>query len=216
MRYQTILFDLDGTLTDPKPGITNCIRHALQHMNVPVPDADELTWCIGPPLRASFKKLLATNDDALAERAITLYRERFAPIGLYENEVYEGISQLLAELRATGHTLLVATSKPHVYANEILRHFDLARHFTAVFGAELTGGDKKSELIGKAVAQVGFDVKRAVMIGDRDVDIFGARQHSIDAIGVAYGYGGIAELEDAQPHAIAATVDELRDLLHVL
>jgi phosphoglycolate phosphatase len=213
MRYQTILFDLDGTLTDPKPGITNCIRHALQGMGIEPASADELTWCIGPPLRASFKKLLATDDDALAERAITLYRERFAPIGLYENEVYEGIPQLLASLHQAGHTLLVATSKPHVYATEILRHFDLARYFAKVFGAELTGGDKKSELIGKAIAAVGFDVKRAVMIGDRDVDILGAKQHAISAIGVAYGYGGIGELQGAQPHAIAATVGELRSLL---
>jgi phosphoglycolate phosphatase len=122
-----IYFDLDGTLTDPKPGITRSIQYALRKLDRPVPSEDDLTWCIGPPLRASFATLL--GDDSLADRGVALYRERFADIGLYENAVYPDIEQVLAELARPGRRLFVATSKPAVYAKRIVEHFNLARHF---------------------------------------------------------------------------------------
>jgi phosphoglycolate phosphatase len=133
-----IYFDLDGTLTDPKPGITRSIRYALQKLDHPaIPTEDELTWCIGPPLRASFVRLLGGEDSA--DRAVSLYRERFSDIGLYENGVYDGISEVLAILSQSGHRLFVATSKPHVFAERIIDHFGLRRHFEHVFGSELDG-----------------------------------------------------------------------------
>ena len=123
----TIFFDLDGTLTDPKPGITRSIRYALQKLDHPViPTEDELTWCIGPPLRSSFVKMLGEDS---ADRAVTLYRERFSEIGLYENRVYDGIGEVLTTLRHSGHRLFVATSKAHVYADRIIDHFGLRPHF---------------------------------------------------------------------------------------
>jgi phosphoglycolate phosphatase len=220
LRYTTVLFDLDGTLTDPKIGITNCIRYALIKLGAfdekTAPTADELTWCIGPPLRASFKRILQTDSDEQAEQALALYRERFAPIGLFENELYPCIKELLADLKAAGACIVLATSKPQVYATRILQHFDLAQYFAAVFGAELDGTrDKKSELIAYALAQKGFDPRHAVMIGDRDVDVLGAHAHGIGAIGVSYGYGGRDELMLAQADVIAADVDELRGWLFV-
>ncbi|RPJ56644.1 MAG: HAD family hydrolase, partial [Acidobacteria bacterium] len=129
-----LLFDLDGTLTDPGPGITRCIQHALSGLGRPAPSAAELAWCIGPPLRESFAVLLDDGDPVLVERAVALYRERFAAVGMFENEVYPGVADALASLRAAGHRLLVATSKPHVYAEAILRHFGLLPAFGAVYG----------------------------------------------------------------------------------
>ena len=133
-----IFFDLDGTLTDPKPGITRSIQYALQRLDHPtIPTEDELTWCIGPPLRTSFVKLL--GGDHSADRAVSLYRERFSDIGLYENRVYDGIGDVLTTLGASGHRLFVATSKAHVFADRIIDHFGLRSHFERVFGAELDG-----------------------------------------------------------------------------
>ena len=133
-----IFFDLDGTLTDPKPGITRSIQYALDRLGQPtIPTEDELTWCIGPPLRASFVKLL--GGETSADLAVALYRERFSDVGLYENSLYAGIRDVLSALRASGRRLFVATSKPHVYATRIIEHFDLRRHFERVFGSELDG-----------------------------------------------------------------------------
>ena len=133
-----IFFDLDGTLTDPKPGITRSIQYALQKLDHhTIPTEDELTWCIGPPLRASFAKILGADDHA--DRAVSLYRERFSDIGLYENGVYDGISEVLATLSQSGQRLFVATSKPHVFAERIVEHFGLRHHFEHVFGSELDG-----------------------------------------------------------------------------
>ena len=133
-----IYFDLDGTLTDPKPGITRSIQYALQKLDHPtIPTEDELTWCIGPPLRASFVRLLGAETSA--DLAVSYYRERFSDVGLYENGVYDGIGDVLTSLRASGHRLFVATSKPHVFAERIIDHFGLRNHFERVFGSELDG-----------------------------------------------------------------------------
>jgi phosphoglycolate phosphatase len=204
-----IYFDLDGTLTDPKPGITRSIQYALRKLDRTVPSEDELTWCIGPPLRASFATLL--GDDILADRGVALYRERFADIGLYENAVYPDIVHVLTELARPGRRLFVATSKPAVYAKRIVEHFNLARHFETVFGSELDGRRvHKGELLAYAIDIARTDPARSIMIGDRSHDIVGAKQNAMDAIGVAYGYGSPEELIDAGASHICATP---RDIL---
>jgi phosphoglycolate phosphatase len=204
-----IYFDLDGTLTDPKPGITRSIQYALRKLDREVPSEDALTWCIGPPLRASFVTLL--GDDSLADRGVAFYRERFADIGLYENAVYPDIEHVLAGLARPGRRLFVATSKPAVYAKRIIEHFKLAHHFETVFGSELDGTRvHKGELLAYAIDIARTDPARSIMIGDRSHDIVGAKQNAMDAIGVTYGYGSPEELIDAGASHICATP---RDIL---
>ena len=200
----TIYFDLDGTLTDPKIGITRSIRYALTELGLEAPSEDELTWCIGPPLRASLKRLVGTDE--LADLALSLYRKRFSGIGLYENGVYPQIEAVLATLRQSGHRLFVATSKPAVYARRIVEHFNLARHFETVFGSELDGTRvHKDELLAYAIEIAGTDPARSTMIGDRSHDIVGAKKNGMNAIGVTYGYGSPEELIDAGARHICAT-----------
>ncbi|MGD8344249.1 MAG: HAD hydrolase-like protein, partial [Desulfobacterales bacterium] len=141
-----LLFDLDGTLTDPFDGITRSISYALDRLNRKVPPGEDWRWCIGPPLRDIFAKLLAAEDATLIEKAVAIYRERFSTVGLFENEVYDGIPETLAALNKDGHTLYVATSKPTVYALKIIDHFNLQRFFKRTYGCELDGtrGDKTS------------------------------------------------------------------------
>jgi phosphoglycolate phosphatase len=161
-----LFFDLDGTLTDPKPGITGSIQYALRKLDRPVPSQDELTWCIGPPLRASFAVLL--GGEGLADRALELYRERFADVGLFENSVYPDIEHVLVALSQSGGRMFVATSKPHVFATRIVDHFGLNSYFEHVFGSELDGTRvHKSDLLAYALRQAGVDPSQALMIGDR-------------------------------------------------
>src|SRR5882724_1355113 len=194
MTLDALFFDLDGTLTDPKPGITRSIQYALQKLDHPtVPTEDELTWCIGPPLRASFAKILGGEDDA--DRAVSLYRERFSDIGLYENGVYDGISEVLTTLSQSGQRLFVATSKPHVFAERIIEHFGLRHHFEHVFGSELDGTRvDKSDLLAYALKTVSVDPTKTLMIGDRSHDMVGDKNNGMQAIGVLYGYGSQDEL----------------------
>lgn len=203
-----IYFDLDGTLTDPKPGITRSIQYALQRLDHPaIPTEDELTWCIGPPLRASFVRLLG---DHTADRAVALYRERFSDIGLYENRVYDGIGEVLTTLRAAGHRLFVATSKAHVFADRIIDHFGLRDHFEHVFGAELDGTRAdKSHLLEYALKQASVDPSKTLMIGDRSHDMVGAKNNGMQCIGVLYGYGSRDELLEAGAQHVCATPDEI-------
>jgi phosphoglycolate phosphatase len=205
-----IYFDLDGTLTDPKPGITRSIQYALKKLDREAPSEDELTWCIGPPLRASFATLL--GDDSLADRALALYRERFADIGLYENAVYPDIEHVLAELARPGRRLFVATSKPAVYAKRIVEHFGLARHFETVFGSELDGTRvHKDELLAYAIAIARTDPAQSIMIGDRSHDVVGAKKNGMNAIGVAYGYGSPEELIEAGASHVCDTPRAILD-----
>lgn len=206
----TIFFDLDGTLTNPKPGITRSIQYALDRLGQAVPTEDDLVWCIGPPLHASLKKLLGT--DALADRALLLYRERFADIGLFENEVYAGIEGTLSALAARGRRIFIATSKPAVYANRIVDHFGLRRHFEHVFGSELDGTrTDKSELLRYALEVTRTDPRDAIMIGDRAHDMIGARNNAMTAIGVLYGYGSRHELMEAGAHHLCEAHPHLLD-----
>jgi len=204
----TIFFDLDGTLTDPKPGITRSIQYALERLSLAVPGEDELTWCIGPPLHASLQKL--TGSPELADRALLLYRERFSEVGLFENEAYAGIIETLATLATTTPRMFVATSKPAVYATRIVDHFDLRPYFERVFGSELDGTRvDKRDLLRYALEETMVDAGSAIMIGDRSHDVVGARTNGMTAIGVLYGYGSEAELKDAGAHHICAAHPEL-------
>jgi phosphoglycolate phosphatase len=204
----TIFFDLDGTLTDPKPGITRSIQYALEKLGHPVPGEDELIWCIGPPLHASLKKLVGT--DALADQALLLYRKRFADIGLFENEAFPGIEDTLSALASSGRRMFIATSKPAVYAERIVDHFGLKPYFERVFGSELDGTrTDKIDLLRHALETAKVDPRQAIMIGDRGHDMIGARNNKMTAIGVLYGYGSREELEGAGAHRICETHREL-------
>ena len=213
-RWGAVLFDLDGTLTDPKLGITRSIQYALRKRGITPPDADELEPFIGPPLAQSFRERLGF-DEGEARRAVDDYREYFAQAGLYENEVYAGIPELLRDLRASELRVCLATSKPMVFAERILEHFDLAKHFDLVVGSHLDGTHvEKAEIVATALAGVsGVRPERVVMVGDRMHDVHGARANGIDAIGVTWGYGSHEELEAAAPTSLVESVGELRRLL---
>jgi len=207
-----LLFDLDGTLTDPFVGITACIRHALTALGRPAPPADQLRWCIGPPLRDSLATLLGADHAHKADEALAVYRERFGRVGLFENQAYPGIREALAGLQERGHVLRVATSKPAVFARRIIEHFDLARYFTSVDGCELDGtrGDKRS-LIAYILREYGLTPGETLMIGDREHDVIGARENGVAAIGVLWGFGSREELEAAGALRLVATPEGLVD-----
>jgi phosphoglycolate phosphatase len=208
----TVFFDLDGTLTDPKIGITRSIRHALIELGVHAPSEDELTWCIGPPLLPSLKILTGTDEQA--ELALTLYRQRFSEIGIYENGVYPDILDVLATLQASGRRLFVASSKPAVYVDRIVDHFGMRPYFEHAFGSELDGTrTDKTELLTYALRETGIDPASAVMIGDRRHDIIGARNNRMTGIGVTYGYGSREELVEAGAHQVCAAPKALLELL---
>jgi phosphoglycolate phosphatase len=190
-----LLFDLDGTLTDPREGIVGCIRHALERLGCGAPPDPELDICIGPPLRESFCRLAG---EALADAAVEPYRERFRVTGMFENRVYPGIPEALAALGAAGWRLLVVTSKPAVFAERIVRHFELSPHFAAVYGSELSGlRADKGELIAHVLASESIAPERALMIGDRSHDVVGARKNGVRSAGVLWGYGTREELQAA-------------------
>lgn len=212
--YQYILFDLDGTLTDPKEGITKSVAYALNFYGITVDNLDSLCKFIGPPLKESFMKFYGFEDEK-AEEAVEKYREYFRPHGVYENKVYDGVDKLLESLAECGKTLILATSKPTVFARTILEHFDLMKYFDVVCGSELDGTRvKKGDVILYALEQAGVvDKSQAVMIGDREHDIIGAKQNGLASIGVLYGYGCVEEFQEYGADAIVATVAELREKL---
>ncbi len=207
-----VFFDLDGTLIDPKIGITRSIQYALGKLDRPIPPEDELTWCIGPPLRASLATLLQRDD--MADIALSLYRERFAEIGIFENDVYPGAEETLSVLTERGHRLFVATSKPHIYAQRILGYLNMAPYFDRVFGSELDGQrSDKTELLSYALQTARVDPPRAIMIGDRSHDMIGARRNGMTAVGVLYGYGSERELMDAGAQLVCDTPKKILDLV---
>lgn len=212
-RYPTLLFDLDGTLTDSAPGIVNCVRHALTRLNQPIPDEATLRQFVGPPLMVGFQTICGMSE-AEAEQGTAAYRERFGRIGLFENDVYDGIPELLRDLKTAGYTLAVATSKPEVFTVRILAHFGLTEYFDAVAGCSLVAGETKADMIEKALAALHCtDRSQVLMIGDRHYDISGAKTCGIDSVGVGYGYAEENELEDAGADYICPTVEDLRRFL---
>lgn len=214
MEKNYILFDLDGTLTDPKVGITGSVAYALESFGIHIENHDDLCCFIGPPLLDSFMEYYGMSEED-ANRAIAKYRERFSVTGLFENEVYHGIPQLLRQLKDAGKTLIIATSKPAVFSQRILDHFDLSQYFTFLSGSELDGTrNDKAEVISYALEQCGItDLSQVIMIGDRKHDIIGAGKNGLPCIGVLYGYGDRAEHESAGADYIVETVDELKALL---
>lgn len=198
MNKDVLLFDLDGTLTDPKPGIVGSIRFALEQLGVSCPGDDVLATFIGPPLRGTFAKLLNTTEASRIEEAMGLYRQRFASTGLYENRVYDGVPGMLEQAGVAAENMFVATSKPAVYAELIVKHFGLGRHFQKIYGAELDGRfDDKATLLAFLMASEGVSVEAAVMIGDRAADVLAAKANGLRSIGVLWGYGSEQELADA-------------------
>lgn len=214
MKKEYILFDLDGTLTDPMVGITRSVQHALRAYGIEETDLNALCPFIGPPLKDSFMKYYGFSDKQ-AEEAIGKYREYFAVTGIFENRVYEGIETMLKNLRSSGRTLMVATSKPEKFAVKILEHFRLAPYFDWVCGASMDEKRvRKGDVIAYALETAGIkDVSKAVMVGDREHDVIGAKEHSMDCVGVLFGYGSRQELEAAGAKTVAATVEELEQVL---
>lgn len=213
-RYDAILFDLDGTLSDPYEGITSSILHALDRLGAPAP-VERLDWCIGPPLQQSLATLLGSDDPALIERGIGFYRERFAELGILQQEMYPCAADCLHRLRnRTRSTILLATSKPRVYAERILATLGIAASFHACYGAELDGRrSDKGELIAHIIDAERLDPARAVMVGDRKHDVIGARRNGMPTIGVTYGYGGRDELLEAGADELCDDIPSLQALL---
>ncbi|WZL82753.1 HAD family hydrolase [Vallitaleaceae bacterium 9-2] len=214
MKYTYILFDLDGTLTDPREGITKSVAYALNKMGQKSVNLDELTKFIGPPLKDSFMDYYNFTEDE-ANKAIELYREYFKDIGIFENHVYQGIPELLKALIEQEKILIVATSKPTVFAERIIRHFDLEKYFKVIIGSNLDGTrTNKAEVIETALLEAGIEQKDdVVMIGDRKHDVIGANVVGIDSIGVEYGYGSYEELTKAGATYIVKSTLELGSLL---
>lgn len=208
--YDTILFDLDGTLTDPGEGITNSVAHALKKYDIEVSDRSELYKFIGPPLKDSFMKYYSFSEEK-AEQAIAYYREYFRDTGIFENKVYDGVEKMLSELYADGKRLILATSKPEIFAVRILEHFGLKKYFSVVAGASMDSSrSKKGDVIAYAISLCeSFDKYTAVMVGDREHDIIGAKENGLKCIGVLYGYGDEAELKTAGADHIVSTPEDI-------
>lgn len=210
MSYQYILFDLDGTLTDPAIGITNSVMYALKKYGIEVNDRSELFNFIGPPLWDSFEKFYGFSEED-AKKAVEYYREYYRDKGIYENILYEGLEELLIVLKEKSKKLIVATSKPEVFAKQILEHFDIAKYFTFIAGSNLDGTRvKKDEVIRYALESCNInDLSEVIMIGDREYDITGAKKVGISSIGVLYGYGNKTEFENAGADYILDTITDL-------
>jgi phosphoglycolate phosphatase len=207
-----VLFDLDGTITDPARGLIGSVRYALEELGTEAPDFEALRWVIGPPLRSSFERLLGGMERV--EEAIELYRFRYRGGAMFEATLYAGISDAIALLAAKGYRLLLATSKAHVFARPILAHFALDRHFAAIHGSELDGrNDDKGELIGHIMACERIDPTHAIMVGDRKYDVEGAGRHGIATIGALWGHGGERELTLAGAAALCRHPEDLTDLI---
>lgn len=211
------LFDLDGTLTDPKEGITTCVQYALHSLGIEEPDLDRLESFIGPPLKDSFMEFCGMDEEQ-AQAAVKKYRERFNDKGLYENEIYPGIAPMLQMLSEKGFRLAVASSKPTVFVEKILEHFGIRQYFKVVVGSELDGSrTSKDQVVMEALRQL-FGAKpilyhEVYMIGDRRFDVEGARAMKVESVGVTYGYGGMEELREAHADYIVESVEELREFL---
>lgn len=211
--YQVILFDLDGTLTASGEGITKCVQYALSKFGIIEPDLKKLEVFVGPPLLDQFRNYAGFNEED-AEKAVAYYRERYTAAGIYENRPYEGIPELLSQLQSQGYILGVASSKPERFVCQILDYFRLTDYFSVIVGSHMDGRRvKKADVIREALARLGTSVSadQVVMVGDKEHDVFGARECGIDCVAVDYGYGTTDELRNAHPVKILSTVQELAD-----
>jgi len=208
---KTILFDLDGTLTDSGEGIINCVIYALERFGLPVPSREALRYFVGPPLHESFIKQGVPADRA--EEAVAVYRERYVPTGMFENSPYPGVREMLESLTAAGHTLYVASSKPEWMCIRILEHFDLDEYFTQICGASMdTSRTNKEAVIEYLIRENGCS-DNMVMVGDTKFDVLGAKAHHIPYIGVSWGYGMVSEMREAGAVSIAESMEQLTEQL---
>lgn len=214
--YDVILFDLDGTLTDSGLGITNSVAYSLKKYGIEVADRAELYKFIGPPLKESFEKYYGFSAEEL-KKAVEYYREYYTDKGMFENSVYEGIEELLKEIRKAGKMAVVATSKPEIFARKILEHFGLAKYFSYIVGANMDETrTKKDEVISYVLESCDIpDKSKVLMIGDREHDILGAKRNGLDSLGVLFGFGNREELKKAGADYIAETVKDIYPVIFV-
>ena len=211
-----VLFDLDGTLTDPREGILACVKYALQKLQVPAPIDRELERFIGPPLWESFSTLCGSNEKGVVEQAVALYRERFAAKGMFENRIYPGITDALASLQQARAQLFVVTSKARVFAEPIVEHFGLRRFFRSVHGSELDGSyAEKSELIARTLSSESLAADETVMVGDRAHDVIGAKANGVFSVGALWGFGSREELTSAGADLLCESPKMILDLIQV-
>lgn len=209
MKYANILFDLDGTLTDPYLGISHSVQHALKKLGIEEKDEKRLRFFIGPPLKNSFKEFYHF-DDATMETAIHYFREYFEAKGIYENKLYEGAGVLLKTLTGKGKKCILATSKPQKFAEKILRHFDIHDYFYDIVGSNLDETmTEKDEVIRWVMEKNNLEKEKTIMIGDRKYDIDGARKNNIASLAVLYGYGSKEELENSRPDYLCETIQDI-------
>lgn len=211
--YKVILFDLDGTLTESGEGITKSVQDALEKLGQPEPDLKKLEVFVGPPLLQQFMKY-AGLDEETAVKAVEYYRERYTDIGIFENEVYPGVEDMLDKLRGKGYILAVASSKPERFVKKVLDHFDLTKYFHEIVGSEMNGGrTSKADVIEEALDRLHMADHRdqVVMVGDKEHDVFGARKAGLQCLAVSYGYGSEEELKNANPLKIVDSAQEVLD-----
>lgn len=211
-----ILFDLDGTLTDPKVGITRCIQFSLEHFGTDIPPMDQLTWCIGPPLRESFSRLLNTSNESILDQALSNYRRRFSETGMFENVIYPEVAPSLRKIKQAGFRVFLATAKPQLFAKQILDHFHLSQFFTAIYGSELDGRfSDKGQLVAHILESENLNPKESLIIGDRVHDIAGGKKNGIMTAAVSYGYGTQKELDASQPDILFNAFPDLLSFLKI-
>ncbi|WP_294373678.1 HAD family hydrolase [uncultured Clostridium sp.] len=212
--FKYLLFDLDGTLTDSGEGITKAVKYALEYFGIQVEDLNELKKFVGPPLNDSYKRFYGFDDEQ-AELGIKKFREYYVEKGIYENKVYDGIEKMLKTLKDNGKTLIIATSKPEAHAKIVLDHFDLAKYFDFICGADFEETRvKKGDVIKYAIETAKIkDLDKTIMIGDREHDVIGARENGLKCIGVLYGYGNPVELTQARAFKVVKTPEELLEIL---
>ena len=211
--YKAILFDLDGTLTDSGEGITKSVQYALEKIGKPEPDLKKLRVFVGPPLLEQFEQY-AGIDRETAKKAVEIYRERYAPIGVYENEMYPGILELLSGLKKRGYKLAIASSKPENFVRIVAEYFHIDSYFDEMVGSEPNGErTNKTEVIEEALKRLGLSEHReqVLMVGDKEHDVFGARRAGLECVAVSYGYGTKEELENAHPLKLVNSTEELLD-----
>ena len=212
MKKKAIFFDLDGTLTDSGEGIINCASLALEHFGLPVPSREEMRVFVGPPLDQTLIRFGVPPEKA--QEGIDVFRSRYLVVGKFENSPYPGIHQLLGKLKGQGHRLFVATSKPETTSVEILNKFKLSQYFEVICGATLDGSRvHKADVIAYLLSKIGT-AEEILMVGDTEFDVIGAAAHGIKTIGVSWGYGKVAEMEQAGAMAIAHTMDELEQFIN--
>lgn len=211
--YKAILFDLDGTLTESGEGITKSVQYALEKMGKPEEDLDKLMVFVGPPLLEQFMKYASLTEEE-ARQAVVYYRERYATIGIFENQPYPGVVEMLAQLKAKGYRLGVSSSKPEHFVLQVLEHFNMKEYFEVIVGSEMNGKRTvKSEVIEETLRRLGMENHRdqVLMVGDKEHDVFGAREAGLTCVAVSYGYGSMEELTNAAPFKIVNSADELLD-----